>query len=210
MSTAAERVRAIAVHLRKDAERLTALRRFLREINERAVTDALGLYEEGYTAGLLRSAIAEAIVISCMRCWDKPTGDRYSAPAAAQLLRDASVFREVASRGSAGALKQFCDTAAVLSADVLSGRLRRLRDSVVAHHLPELMKAIPKEERPMWSELDSFASDVLLAIEQLSAGTGIASVSIEAGDTVWTGRVAAFLHRLIGGPAGRQMVRGGP
>src|SRR5262249_10608512 len=132
----AHRVLEIATHLRKDAERIVKLRRFVRDGNTAEAEESLGRYEEGHVATLIRATMFESIVLACARMTDKAKTGRFTIATARALLADSKAFSAIAGDGNAAALTEFIVAADKLATYAGMLRLRTLRNYGSVHHLP--------------------------------------------------------------------------
>lgn len=201
----AARVLEIAKHLRSEAERMVALKQFFDSGDTEAAAEALGAFEEGTVATLIRGAAIEAAAMACAKACDAAAPARYTIPTATALLTDVATFEAVTARGDRQALSDFVRLAGEIAAGYSHGRLRDLRNYRLAHSIPgELARLDPAKLLHLWNALD----DVLRTIYHLGAGTGIITVSFDAVASVWDNRCRAYWRRLIAGPPGRKVAEG--
>jgi hypothetical protein len=204
---AAERARKIAVLLRKDAERLVALKCCFDTGNTKAVADALGLFEEGTVVTLLRGAALEAMALACAKAWDKAGPDRYTIPSAAALIATPATPEILAFGGSMEALDTFKRLVGEMTEDHARLRLRNLRNFRLAHHIPDKLAKVDQAKiMDLWEIID----ETLQTIYWLGCGTGVITVSFDAVASVWNKRCAAYWRRLLKGPNGRQVIKAPP
>lgn len=202
---AASLVRKIAELLRREGVRIVGLEQFYKAGDTQVAAETLGLYAEGYTAGLVRGTVIEAIAISCMKACDSASADRYTIPTARHLLADPVVFTEVAAGGDRIALDHFMHLADDVAKDYSTGRLRDFRNYRLAHNIPEEFAKVPTAKLlHLWQGTEL----ALQTIYHLVAGTGLATVSFDADASVWRERCEAYWYRLVQGPQGRQVIRG--
>ena len=194
----------IAKHLRSDAERMAALTEFFDAGDTEAAVEALGVYEEGTVATLIRGSVMEAMALACTRACDSARPARYTIPTAKLLLNDAATFEAIVARGGdRRELETFLRLADEIVRDYSHERLRDLRNYRLAHHIPgEFAKADPAKLLHLRNAID----DVLRTIYFLGSGTGITTVSFAAVREVWRKRCDAYWDRLLKGPHGRQTI----
>ena len=144
-------------------------------------------------ANVIRKAMFERLVMALMRMHDKPASNRETLPKAFDLLRDQAVFQNLAAQGDATRLRLALTRWAALGNDSRLTAIRNARDLDVAHIIPS-GNSLP---RPRIMDFYGIARETLRVVEDLAAGTGICSVSLEAASQVWTRRAQAYWSRLI-------------
>ena len=201
--TDAERIREIAQVLRLEAVRIIALERYIDTGDTQATLDALNTVKEGYAVRLIRGAAVEAIAVACTRACDRvdSKSDRHSIPVAKKLLGNKSTFELVATPpGNREALVRFMSFADEISVSYPHETLRAFRDYRIAHNLP---KQFSDADKAQINHLWDLEEGVLKAIYNLSVGTGINLVSMDAEARIWGERCEAYWRRLLAGPPGQ-------
>jgi hypothetical protein len=142
---------------------------------------------EGHIPLLLRKAMMQRLLMSIMRMHDKPA-----------LLADHTIYSSVAENGDDARLKAAKDRWDLLSRDPALVALRNVRDFDVTHSIPS--KA--GEARPLIAEFLRVARETIRLTEDLAAGCGVCSVSLDAAHEIWGSRAADYWARLITQPSG--------
>jgi hypothetical protein len=190
----AHRVLDIATHLRKDAERIVKLRRFVRDGNTAEAEESLDRYEEGHVASLIRATMFESIVFACARVTDKAKTERFTIATARALLADSKVFSAIARDGNAAALTEFIVAADKLASNAGMLRLRTLRNYAIVPHLPT---NYTKADRAFSYDMENTVDFVLTAVLKLCQGTGVYNVSFDTVDQEWSAPSKAYWGRLL-------------
>lgn len=144
------------------------------------------------------------MALACMKACDREGPDRYTIPTAKHLLAVTANFDAVAMRGDRQALTHFLRLADEIKGDYAEARLREFRNFSLVHHIPE---KFAKTERAILLHLWDMIDSVQIAVYQLAAGTGIATVTFDADAEVWKERCEDYWRRLLEGPRGKQVIK---
>jgi hypothetical protein len=140
----------------------------------------------------------QRLLMSMMRVHDNPGSDRQTLRRAFELLADHAVYSAVAENGDDARLRAAVAHWGLLSHDPALIALRKVRDFDVAHTIPS--KA--GEPRPRLMEFLRVAGETIRLAEDLAAGCGVCSVSLNAAKQIWARRAADYWARLITQPLG--------
>ncbi|MGH9173302.1 MAG: hypothetical protein ACRD1H_03035 [Vicinamibacterales bacterium] len=191
----AGRVRGIAAICYRDCDEAVGIIQFLEAGNTPQAE--MAFEGQGHFPILLRKAMMQRLLLSIMRMYDKPGSDRETLCRALEILKHRAVYSSVARNGDEGRLKAAVARWELLSRDPALVTLRNVRDFDVAHTIPS--KA--HEPRPRNKEFLCLARETIRLVEDLAAGCGVCSVSLDAAKEIWARRAADYWARLIKRPS---------
>ncbi len=192
--SSADRVRRIAAICYRECDEAVGIMEFLEAGNTRQAE--MAFEGEGHIPVLLRKAMMQRLLMSVMRMHDKPGSDRETLSRAFELLADDTIYSSVAENGDDARLRAAVTRWNLLSGDPGLAALRNVRDFDVAHTIPS--KA--GEERPHMMEFFRAARDTIGLAEDLAAGCGVCSVSLDVARKIWAKRAANYWAQLITTP----------
>ena len=190
----ADRIRRIAATCYQESDEAVAIIEFLEAGNTRASEISVC---GRHIPVLLRKAMMQRLLMSVMRMHDKPGADRETLRRAFELLADHAVYASVAEKGDGARLEAAVARWGLLTCDPALGALRNVRDFDLAHTIPS--KA--GEQRPLVMEFLSVARETIRLAEDLAAGCGVCSVSLNTAREIWARRAADYWERLIKRPS---------
>jgi len=185
---ATDRIRRIAVICYRDCDEAVAILEFLAAGNtpRAEISFARG---EGHIPVLVRKAMMQRLLMSIMRMHDKPGSDRETLRGAFELLAHHAVCASVAENGDPARLQAAVALWDLLSRDPALVALRNVRDFDLAH-------AMPSKPRPLIAEFLRLARETIRLAQELAAGCGVCSVSLDATREIWAKRAADYERRL--------------
>lgn len=189
------RVREIAKLCYLACDEAVAIVEFL-EASNTAEAEATFERGNGHIPILIRKAMMQRLLMSIMRMYDNPGSDRETLPRAFEILDDRTVYQAVCSCGDKLRLDAAIARWKAMQNDPLLTEMRTVRDYELAHTIPS--KAGKARPRIM----DSFcvARQTIMLAEELAAGTGIASVSLDHAKGIWAQRAAAYWAHFLSAP----------
>ncbi len=191
-SKSADLVREIAGICYRECDEAVGIIEFLEAGNTQEAQRAFA-EGDGHIPILVRKAMMQRLLMSIMRMYDKPGSDRETLCRAFELLTDPAVYSSVTKNGDDARLKVAVARWGLLSREPALVALRNVRDFDVAHTIPS--KA--GEPRPRLMEFFCVAQETIKLAEDLAAGCGVCSVSLDAANCIWAERAAAYWARLI-------------
>ena len=198
-----DRVKHIAKMQRFFAEDAIGARECFRVMQRKTVINS---FREGRgpVPMLLRGALLERMVMAFARMLDPPKTDKDSLNHAFELLRDPSTRAAVAASGDERRLVAAMETWARLShRRKLLSRIKGLRDYWIAHTITSKWGSDKTELRDLLAVERAMRS----VIEDLSAGCGLTTVSIDAVAKVKRDQAVDFWRRVVHGSAALQLDR---
>lgn len=193
--SSADRIRRIAAICYRECDEALGLMEFLEAGNTRHAE--MAFEGGGQILVLVRKAVMQRLLMSIMRMYDKPGSDRESLRRAFELLSDHAVCSSVAENGDDARLKAAVARWNLLSSDPALRALRNVRDFDVAQAIPSRAG----EPRPSILEVLRVARETIRLTEDLAAGCGVCSVTLDLARGIWSRRAADYWARLITTPS---------
>jgi hypothetical protein len=153
-------------------------------------------HASGHIPMLVRKAMMQRLLMSIMRMYDKPGSDRETLPRAFELLNEQTVHLAVSTRGAKPRLDAAMAEWKLMQSDPALAEMRTVRDYELAHTIPS--KA--GKTRPRIIDFLCVARQTITLAEDLAAGAGVVSVSLENARGIWAERAAAYWARLVSTP----------
>lgn len=191
-----DRVREIAKLCYLACDEAVAIIEFLEAGNTPEVEAAFER-GSGHILILVRKAMMQRLLMSIMRMYDKPGSDRETLPRAFELLDEPTVYQAICNLGDKLRLDAAIARWKVMQSDPALTEMRSVRDYELAHTIPS--KA--GKARPRIMDFFCVARQTITLAEELAAGTGIASVSLDHARGIWAERATTYWARLIATPA---------
>ena len=162
--------------------------------------------DEAKVPWLIRAALLERLTMALMRLFDPPgsrrgqadpmTSGRDSLPVAFALLDDAEVRETATAPGGADKMATAIKLWERLTGDERIGRLRNIRDYMMAHTITAKWDF----DRPIFSDPLSLAKDINPAVEALASGCGVATASLKDATEAWARLCTDYWVRLVQTP----------
>ena len=201
----AERVRKIAALAYAQADENAGIMAFL-EWGNRPSVHRLFKPGEAHVPWLIRGALLERLTMALMRLFDalvpqNPQGapltsELDSLPVAFALLGDPEVCKAATSPNGANNMATAIALWEPLAGDKRIGRLRGLRNYMMAHTISSKWDFT----KPMFSDPLSLARDTAQVIEALALGCGVATAPLKDAAEVWTRLCTDYWVRLVRTP----------
>jgi hypothetical protein len=202
VTTKAERVRKIARIAYDQASENIGLVMFI-ELGNRPNIYRLFKAGEAHVPWLIRGALLERLTMALMRLFDPPgsrkgqadpsTSERDSLPVVFALLDDPKVRKAATARGGANKMATAIALWSNLCSDERVGRLRKIRDYMMAHTITAKWSLV----RSMFSDPLSLAGDSAKVVEALASGCGVAGPPLKAAAEIWEDRCKDYWARLV-------------
>jgi len=188
-----DRVREIAKLCYLACDEAVAIIEFL-ETGDTPEVEAAFEHGSGHIPMLVQKAMMQRLLMSIMRMYDKPGSDRETLPRAFELLDKPTVYQAVCVRGEKLRLDAAIARWKLMQSDPALAEMRTVRDYELAHTIPS--KA--GNARPRIMDFFCVARQTITLTEELAAGGGIVSVSLDHARGIWAERATAYWVRLIG------------
>lgn len=182
-----ERLRTIAKLAYRDADEAVGIIEVVEAGNTETSIKALQGRDCNVQA-LIRAALVQRLLMSIMRMHDKPSSDRETFPRAFELLDKASVYAAIVSVGDKDILDRARLRWQAIRGDPMLAVIRNSRDFDLAHAIPSKADAA----RPRYGEFFRMARETIKLAEELAAGTGVCSVSLDGARVIWARRAAEY------------------
>jgi hypothetical protein len=166
------------------------------EAGNTAEVEAAFEHGNGYLPILVRKAMMQRLLMSIMRMYDKPGSDRETLPRAFELLDDPIVYQAVCSCGDKPQLDAAIARWKLMRNDPTLTEMRTVRDYELAHTIPS--KA--GQARPRIMDSLCVARQTITLAEELAAGTGIASVSLDHAKGIWAQQATVYWANFLPPP----------
>lgn len=185
-------VRQIAMLCYRDCDEAIAIIEFL-EAGNTPEAEAAFAHGNGHLPILIRKALMQRLLMSVMRMYDKPGTDRETLPRAFELLNSPAVYQAVCAQGDSLRLDAAIARWKLTQGDPVLTEMRAVRDYELAHTIPSEAGKV----RPQTMGFFCVARQSIVLVEELAAGSGVASVSFEHARGIWAQRARAYWARLL-------------
>ena len=188
----AEKARGLIKHFRLDIEESVAIRTFLLAASSASLTEAF-IKGKSHLHNLIGNALLQRQLMLLMRLYDIESRDRACLARLFSLLRVSEVRQSITTDGGEPAIRAATELWDSLRNDPRKALLRAMRDTVSAHNL---LARRPELAPITYDEFWKFSRDTEKLVEYLAFGSGVAAVSLDAVEKVWSERADEYWRQV--------------